>query len=253
VTVTESRVPAGWYADPLGLPQLRWWDNHAWTEHVSDAQQPLVPLEEPAHVPAASEHGGSGWTEVARLLHGSDSSSEPTVIRVTSPGLPPLTIDCRERVYWWSLPLDRFPGSPPPLSARLDRRDEAELPGSAGFDAEPLLWMIGTAAFSTAPAPWLGAEVRVRLRRWPNLTALPHDERHIRMLSMLSHAALSAEDLARLGSVSVPTASAVVGALSLMGVLRATEQLDAVPPDSVRPVTVPPAGLFARLVTRLRG
>jgi hypothetical protein len=38
----DVRVPAGWYPDPLGLPQLRWWDNHAWTEHVSDARQPMV-------------------------------------------------------------------------------------------------------------------------------------------------------------------------------------------------------------------
>ena len=37
-----GRVPAGWYPDPLGLPQLRWWDNHAWTEHVSDARQPMM-------------------------------------------------------------------------------------------------------------------------------------------------------------------------------------------------------------------
>jgi len=39
----DLRVPAGWYPDPLGLPQLRWWDNHAWTEHTSDARQPMVP------------------------------------------------------------------------------------------------------------------------------------------------------------------------------------------------------------------
>jgi len=38
-------VPAGWYPDPLGLPQLRWWDNHAWTEHTSDARQPMVAQE----------------------------------------------------------------------------------------------------------------------------------------------------------------------------------------------------------------
>lgn len=41
----DIRVPAGWYPDPLGLPQLRWWDNHAWTEHVSDARQPMVAQE----------------------------------------------------------------------------------------------------------------------------------------------------------------------------------------------------------------
>ncbi|MER3393942.1 MAG: DUF2510 domain-containing protein [Microcella pacifica] len=47
-----GRVPAGWYPDPLGLPQLRWWDNTAWTEHVSDARQPMVPTEAPT-APAA--------------------------------------------------------------------------------------------------------------------------------------------------------------------------------------------------------
>jgi len=42
VAEDDVRVPAGWYPDPLGLPQLRWWDNHAWTEHVSDARQPVM-------------------------------------------------------------------------------------------------------------------------------------------------------------------------------------------------------------------
>ena len=41
----DVRVPAGWYPDPLGLPQLRWWDNHAWTEHISDARQPMMATE----------------------------------------------------------------------------------------------------------------------------------------------------------------------------------------------------------------
>ncbi len=35
-------IPAGWYPDPLGLPQLRWWDSQAWTEHTSDARAPIV-------------------------------------------------------------------------------------------------------------------------------------------------------------------------------------------------------------------
>ena len=38
----EFGVPAGWYPDPLGLPQLRWWDSQAWTEHTSDARAPIV-------------------------------------------------------------------------------------------------------------------------------------------------------------------------------------------------------------------
>ncbi len=38
----EFGVPAGWYPDPLGLPQLRWWDSLAWTEHTSEARAPIV-------------------------------------------------------------------------------------------------------------------------------------------------------------------------------------------------------------------
>jgi hypothetical protein len=32
-------VPAGWYADPAGRIELRYWDGGAWTEHVSRGGQ----------------------------------------------------------------------------------------------------------------------------------------------------------------------------------------------------------------------
>ena len=38
-TTPESAVPAGWYADPSGRFDLRYWDGNAWTEHVSRAGQ----------------------------------------------------------------------------------------------------------------------------------------------------------------------------------------------------------------------
>ena len=34
-----STVPAGWYADPAGRYELRYWDGNAWTEHVSRSGQ----------------------------------------------------------------------------------------------------------------------------------------------------------------------------------------------------------------------
>lgn len=37
-----GRAPAGWYPDPMGLPQLRWWDSIAWTQDVAEARQPMV-------------------------------------------------------------------------------------------------------------------------------------------------------------------------------------------------------------------
>ncbi|AEW93218.1 MULTISPECIES: phospholipid scramblase-related protein [Streptomycetaceae] len=42
---THSNSPAaGWYADPHGTPDLRWWDGSQWTEHVHAA----VPQRQPA-------------------------------------------------------------------------------------------------------------------------------------------------------------------------------------------------------------
>ncbi|MGH9139314.1 MAG: DUF2510 domain-containing protein [Acidimicrobiales bacterium] len=38
-TPSTPSVPAGWYADPAGRFELRYWDGNAWTEHVSRAGQ----------------------------------------------------------------------------------------------------------------------------------------------------------------------------------------------------------------------
>ena len=38
-TTATPSVPAGWYADPAGRFELRYWDGSAWTEHVSRGGQ----------------------------------------------------------------------------------------------------------------------------------------------------------------------------------------------------------------------
>jgi len=35
-TPNTSAAPAGWYRDPLGIPQLRWWNGTAWTNHIQE-------------------------------------------------------------------------------------------------------------------------------------------------------------------------------------------------------------------------
>ena len=40
-------VPAGWHADPLGLPQLRWWNGEGWTEQVAEPSAPTAAAQEP--------------------------------------------------------------------------------------------------------------------------------------------------------------------------------------------------------------
>jgi hypothetical protein len=34
-TASAASAPAGWYADPSGRFELRYWDGGRWTEHVS--------------------------------------------------------------------------------------------------------------------------------------------------------------------------------------------------------------------------
>ncbi|MCU1557365.1 MAG: hypothetical protein JWN09_1360 [Microbacteriaceae bacterium] len=50
----DVTVPAGWYPDPMGLPQLRWWNNHAWTELTTEARPPLV-MQQPTRLAYADE------------------------------------------------------------------------------------------------------------------------------------------------------------------------------------------------------
>lgn len=41
VNPTTSAAPAGWYRDPLGLPQLRWWNGIGWTNNIQDERTEL--------------------------------------------------------------------------------------------------------------------------------------------------------------------------------------------------------------------
>ncbi|MFF1571300.1 DUF2510 domain-containing protein [Leifsonia sp. NPDC058292] len=56
MTNTNGHTPAGWYADPSGSQQLRWWDGIQWTEHYTAAQaapaQPTQPVAPAAQSPA---------------------------------------------------------------------------------------------------------------------------------------------------------------------------------------------------------
>lgn len=41
VTPTTTAAPAGWYRDPLGLPQLRWWNGMTWTNTIQEQRPEL--------------------------------------------------------------------------------------------------------------------------------------------------------------------------------------------------------------------
>lgn len=47
---TQGLPPAGWYPDPAGAPQQRWWDGLQWTENLQPATQQAVQPAEPLAV-----------------------------------------------------------------------------------------------------------------------------------------------------------------------------------------------------------
>lgn len=42
MTIPAPPIPAGWYPDPRGVPQDRWWDGAAWTERTHALNAPVV-------------------------------------------------------------------------------------------------------------------------------------------------------------------------------------------------------------------
>lgn len=54
MSTTEASPPAGWYVDPSGHHECRWWDGDRWTTQVTDRREPEPePDPEPAPDPMA--------------------------------------------------------------------------------------------------------------------------------------------------------------------------------------------------------
>ena len=92
-----SEPTEGWYADPSGANQLRWWDGHAWTDYV-----------EPYEAPAPSPQG----VDVAVPTAGEPfpvSSAEDWA--VTSADAPAYAVDAPIPTPEASLPQEVTPAS----------------------------------------------------------------------------------------------------------------------------------------------
>jgi hypothetical protein len=76
-----STAPAGWYTDPSGQEQQRWWDGAAWTDHVQPAATRVA---EPVGVGAAGDAGGP--SAAASVL--ADIAAIPASAPASQPGTP---------------------------------------------------------------------------------------------------------------------------------------------------------------------
>lgn len=288
--MTDTQVRAGWYPDPLGAPQLRWWDGHSWTTHISTARaQPQVrstaptgfaePDESPRRarhradpasegtlppVPTQLANGQSalpagtgavpelGWAGAALTLHSVQSTRVPMLIELGVSGHPTIRIDVRHQAYDWLLELERFPDNPTGVVVSV------ELVGATapapfelpGRSLDELLWKVGRAAFPERLAPWLEEGDGYWLTRWPNWTTLLPETDHIRQTAMLANTLLTIEQLAALSGRGIETTRTLVNALSLMGILGVAPA--ATLTSSAAPAALGEGSLFQRLRRRFR-
>lgn len=86
-----AQIPAGWYPDPLGLPQRRWWDSSAWTQHVAPVHQPTPHPEFDDHgfQPRTQRHESLGSESRGTTYGASSASRSGDTLTATRPAAYP--------------------------------------------------------------------------------------------------------------------------------------------------------------------
>lgn len=90
-----SSVPAGWYPDPTGRHEQRYWDGRSWTDHAVAGGAQIVDVLVPGVSPTASNTaagansapGEAAQPQSRRELRDSQEAAAP--LRVTSTAVPP--------------------------------------------------------------------------------------------------------------------------------------------------------------------
>lgn len=255
---------AGWYADPLGQADLRWWDSQNWTTQVTASRSkdsrttapsrpaalqwadddlpanepiegnsressPTAPrvaepklaigakLDSSEMKPEKQTASGADWSPFALAL----LSAGDRIVTASAKGIPTITVDMGERTYWWDEPLESFPVSPVDLVVHTTPRADAVKPDVAGRYFEPLLWRVGTAAETLFTR--VDPALRYKLRRWPDLDAMPHTAEQFRAIKVLSAAQLTVTELAAIGDIPAKDVRTLIGTFALMSILDAVK------------------------------
>ena len=77
---TRTAIPAGWYPDPRGSAQRRWWDGTAWTHALEAPPEPVTPVY--ANLPGP---GTPAYANLPGPARRTPSPSAPTVRRALDP------------------------------------------------------------------------------------------------------------------------------------------------------------------------
>jgi len=127
-----SEPAEGWYADPSGANQLRWWDGHAWTDYVEPYEAPVPsPQEVEVAVPAVDVVFPASSTEEWT------ATSADTPIPMPEASLPQEVTTASSVAQSQVAPIP-MPSSP----VDEENNDEADAPERSGT----LKWVLACAA-----------------------------------------------------------------------------------------------------------
>lgn len=142
-----SEPAEGWYADPTGAAQLRWWDGHAWTEYVEPYEATPAQSETAEAIPAYDEAqyyaqqeqvAANVPTQEAAEVPPIPSPEEPSYWEDTVPAPSP-----EETAAWEPTPassMDEADAAPIPMPDESDPSQET--PKRSGT----LKWALGCVA-----------------------------------------------------------------------------------------------------------
>src|SRR5689334_11523637 len=91
-TTAAAAPPAGWYPDPTGRHERRWWDGESWTHEVADPAAPGeegAPLDDPAAEPVAEEPVATVEAEPVEPQPEAEPEPEPERFDAEPRRLPP--------------------------------------------------------------------------------------------------------------------------------------------------------------------
>jgi len=134
-----SEPAEGWYADPSGANQLRWWDGHAWTDYVEPYEAPAPPPQDAeVAVPTAVEAFPASSAE-DRAVTSADAPTSTVDVPIPMPEASlPQEVTTASSVAQSQVAPIPMPSSP----VDEENNDEADAPERSGT----LKWVLACAA-----------------------------------------------------------------------------------------------------------
>ena len=142
-----SEPAEGWYADPTGAAQLRWWDGHAWTEYVEPYEATPAQSETAEAIPAYDEAKYYAQQEqVAANVPAQEAAEDPPIPSPEEPSYWEDTVPVpspEETAAWEPTPassMDEAGAAPIPMP------DESEPSQESPKRSGTLKWTLGCVA-----------------------------------------------------------------------------------------------------------